>query len=109
MNDTIRSLKIGLLTLILGLVVSAMSAWCEVEAHVVNGHPVQKVAGFGPDTYREKQDFYLFNSMAIRFFSVGAILIVVGTLQIQRTHVNERVTRLEKELESFRKQLAPAA
>ena len=104
MSDKQPSLKTGLYIISLGLLLLAMSAWCEVKAHLHDGRPVQKIAitAGNQSEYKEAPDFYLASSMAVRLFSVGAIFIVVGTLQIQRAHMTERVTRLERELESFR-------
>ena len=110
MTNKQPSLKSGLYTIFLGLLLLALSAWCEVKAHLQNGQPVQKVAiaaGNQP-VYKETPEFYLASSMAVRLFSVGAIFIVVGTLQIQRAHMTERVTRLERELEAFRSRQAAA-
>ena len=104
MSNKQPSLKTGLYTICLGLLLLALSAWCEVKAHVQDAQPVQKVAitdGNQP-VYKEAPQFYLASSMAVRLFSVGAIFIVVGTLQIQRAHMTERVSRLERELEAFR-------
>jgi len=98
-----RSLKIGLWTLILGMILSLASAWCEVEAHLNIAQPVQEVGRHsGLTFYKQTPSFYLASSMAIRLFSVGALFIVVGALQIQRAQLNERVARLEKDLEAFR-------
>jgi hypothetical protein len=104
-----RSLKLGMLILLSGLFFSLASAWCEVEAHLNIAEPIQEIGrihGTGASILKESPDFYLHNSLAIRFFCVGAVFIVAGMLQIQRSHVSERVTRLEKELETFRKQMA---
>jgi hypothetical protein len=98
-----RSIKIGLATLILGMLLSLASAWCEVEAHLKNAQPVQQVGTpGGSSVYHETPSFYLASSMAIRLFSVGALFIVVGALQIQRAQLNERVALLEKQLATFR-------
>ena len=102
-----RSLKIGLWTLVLGMLLSLASAWCEVEAHLNNAQPVQEIGTYttsGFALYKETPSFYLASSMAIRLFSVGALFIVVGALQIQRAQLNERVARLEKDLATFRRQ-----
>lgn len=100
-----RSLKMGLAILVVGMLLSLASAWCEMEAHLNITQPVQEVGRHpsGHVFYKETSSFYLANSMAIRLFSVGALLIVVGALQIQRSQLNERVARLEKDLEAFRK------
>lgn len=105
---TSRSLKIGLSSLVLGMILSLASAWCEVEAHVKNGQPVQEIGTAGTSVLKESTPFYLASSMAIRLFSVGALFIVVGTFQIQRAHLNDRVSHLEKELETLRSRLVSA-
>ena len=112
MSSKQSHLKAGLYTIALGLLMLGLSAWCEIKAHVQDGQPVQKVAiaaGNQP-VYKEAPEFYLASSMAVRLFAVGAIFIVVGTLQIQRAQMTERVSRLEKQLEAFRSgQTATAA
>src|SRR5688572_13305235 len=95
-----QSLKMGLASLVLGMILSLASAWCEVEAHVKNGQPVREVGTGSATVYRENGHFYLASSMAIRLFSIGALFIVVGALQIQRAHLNDRVLQLEKEIQS---------
>lgn len=105
MRALTRGLKIGLLILVLGLVFSMASAWCEVQAHVKIAPPVHTPMKGTPTTLlqRETPEYYLHSSMAIRLFCIGALFIVAGTLQIQRAYVSERVARLERELELFRK------
>lgn len=99
-----RSVKIGLTTLVLGMILSLASAWCEVEAHLKNDSHVQEVgkSSSGFSVYRETPSFYLASSMAVRLFSIGALFIVVGALQIQRAQLNERVATLEREVSAFR-------
>lgn len=99
-----RSIKVGLLTLILGMLLSLASAWCEMEAHLKNAQPVQQLGTTtsGAAVYKETPSFYLASSMAVRLFSIGALFIVVGALQIQRAQLNERVALLERQVAMFR-------
>lgn len=110
MFPTNRSLKIGLVSLVLGMILSLASAWCEVEAHLKNGQPVQEIGkqSTGTTIYKDNPPYYLASSMAIRLFSIGALFIVVGTLQIQRAQLHERVVSLEREIESIRNRAVSA-
>lgn len=99
-----RTFKIGLATFIMGMLLSLASAWCEVEAHLNHQQPIQAIGqtSNAGTIYRETPSYYLTSSMAIRLFSVGALFIVVGALQVQRDTTSERLARVEQELAAFR-------
>lgn len=107
MSIPTKSLKIAAITLLAGIGLSLASAAFEIRAQLKPGHSVAEVGSQQPATVRQSSDYYLSNSMAIRLFAVGAVLIVVGTVQIQRANLNSRMERLEKELEFYRRQSPP--
>jgi hypothetical protein len=107
-----RNVKTGLTILVLGILMCVASAWCEIQAHLVNGQPVQELGSAGANTpkiYKESTEFYITSSLAVRLFTIGAVLIGVGTLQMQRAQTAERITRLEAELAAFRSHRISAA
>ena len=93
-----RSYRVGLLTLVLGVLLSLASGWFEIESRLNIKQNVQKTGRTERVVVYDSQDAYLAGSMAERLFALGALFIVVGMIQIQRARSDDRLVRLEQEL-----------